>query len=359
MRAVITTTIALAALLAVSTASGTASAAGGDGKEAGKGSSGPAAAASGSSPTGGGTEAPSDSRNIDRAQTTDATKKVWEVGASYEFHRLVASQDTAAVKNLSYIGVYARWDVTPYDRIVLRGGAYEQFLVSTQGPPAILIDDVNLSYTRRFPLLGGVNLRLTGALSAPTSRASRLASLYVAPRLALQADRRFGHFTLDARVSGSYYIVHCASVGTSDANPYDCSNPSGGSPNAQAFVGATVAGDFSMPFHEALSVGASVFTGYLFLHDVYGTPGQNMSTSGGMMPANAAYHQPTQQSYGAEVYVRYGFPSLGGFKTDLSVAFANGDPTMGYGSVLHDGVQHVYGSFRQTAEVYAVLGARY
>lgn len=359
MRAVITTTIALAALLAVSTVSGTASAAGGDGKEGSKGGSGPAAAAASAGPSGGATEAPTDSRNIDRAQTTDGAKKVWEVGASYEFHRLVASQDTAALKNLSYLGFFARWDVTPYDRIVLRGGAYQQFLVTEGAAPAVLLDDVNLSYTRKFPLLGGVTMRLTGALSVPTSRASRLASLYVAPRLGLQADRKFGHFTLDARVSGTYYIEHCASVGTIGTNTYDCNSLSGGSPNAQAFVGGTLAGDFSMPFHEALSVGASVFTGYLFVHDVYGTPGQNMSGSSGMQPTNAAFSQPMQQSYGAEVYVRYGFPSLAGFKTDLSAAFANGDPTMGYGSVLHDGVQHVYGSFRQTAEFYAVFGARY
>ncbi len=76
-------------------------------------------------------------------------------------------------------------------------------------------------------------------------------------------------------------------------------------------------------------------------------------------PGNANYSQPMQQSYGGEVYIRYAFPNLMGAKTDLTVAVANGDPTLGYGSTLHDGVEHIYGAFRQTAEFYAVFGARY
>jgi len=41
------------------------------------------------------------------------------------------------------------------------------------------------------------------------------------------------------------------------------------------------------------------------------------------------------------------------------VAYAQGDPTIGYSSVLHDGVGHAYLGFYNTSEVYASLGVRY
>ena len=358
MRAANTTTIVLAALLAVSTASRTAGAAGGSAKEAGKGASAPAAAAA--APSSGGTETtPNDTRTADRVAPDEAAPKTWEVGASYEYHRLLASQGTDAIKGLSYIGFYGRWDVTKYDRLTLRGGAYQSSVIDTGDSP-MRFDDLSLAYTRRFPLVSDINLRLTGAIAAPTSYASQRATMIISPRLALSIDRKFGrYFTLDARVSGSGYIVRCATEGS-----YDCmaasGDPGGAMPNAKAVAGATLSADLAMPFHDALSIGASGYTGYIWFYSASGgVPVMSGLPKDVLPPANSNATQPVQQSWGAEVYIRYAFPSLGGFKTDVSFALANGDPTKGYGSVLHDGVQHIALGFRQTAEVYGVVGARY
>ena len=69
--------------------------------------------------------------------------------------------------------------------------------------------------------------------------------------------------------------------------------------------------------------------------------------------------QPWQQSYGGEIFVRYVMPDLSGFKSDLTVALANGDPSLGYPSVLHDGVVHPYLLYYNSAEVYFALEGRY
>jgi hypothetical protein len=52
-------------------------------------------------------------------------------------------------------------------------------------------------------------------------------------------------------------------------------------------------------------------------------------------------------------------PTLMGFKPDVTLAYAMGDPTVGYSSVLHDGVGHVYLGYRQNSEVYLSLAVRY
>ena len=52
-------------------------------------------------------------------------------------------------------------------------------------------------------------------------------------------------------------------------------------------------------------------------------------------------------------------PDLSGFKSDLSIALANGDPSLGYPSVLNDGIVHPYLLYYNSAEVYAALSGRY
>ena len=52
-------------------------------------------------------------------------------------------------------------------------------------------------------------------------------------------------------------------------------------------------------------------------------------------------------------------PTFSGVKSDISLAYAQGDPTIGYTNFLHDGVGHAYLGYRQTSEVYASLGMRY
>jgi hypothetical protein len=71
--------------------------------------------------------------------------------------------------------------------------------------------------------------------------------------------------------------------------------------------------------------------------------------------------QPMLQSYNYEVTARYLFPSLKGLKTDLAFTFAPlGDSILGSTSVIgSDGQRHIYGYYRQTAEIYLSLNAHY
>jgi hypothetical protein len=333
--------IALAALL-----SGGAARAAGSGKndapkDPGKGATGPSSP--GEPPGGTPNEAANDAR--DAASNTRASDKSWEVGASYEFHHLIRQNDLAGAgvnKNMSYGGFYGRWDITPYDRLALRGGVYQRYLADP-GETGARFDDLSLAYTRKIPLPGEVTLRPSFSLSAPTSFASQKASLITAPRLSLQADRRFWKWlTVEARVADSYYLVRYASA-------------AGGNPNTRNVLSGMVSVDFAMPFHDPLSVGLTGYTAYIWLYDV--------ANGGGGQPAQygsvAQPKQPIQQSYGGEVYVRYNLPSVKGVKGDVSFALANGDPTLGYTSAIHDGAQHIYLFFRQTAEVYGAVALRY
>jgi hypothetical protein len=52
-------------------------------------------------------------------------------------------------------------------------------------------------------------------------------------------------------------------------------------------------------------------------------------------------------------------PTLFGVRSDILVAYADGDPTIGSVSVLHDGVGHFYGFFRDSSELYAAISASY
>jgi hypothetical protein len=111
-------------------------------------------------------------------------------------------------------------------------------------------------------------------------------------------------------------------------------------------------------------VGLSLYTAWTWYYNI-GTGnlnGSGVNTSeamNGIVQDPTFANQPIQQSYGGEVFVRYELPTFTGIKSDISVAYAQGDPTIGYTSLLHDGVGHAYLGYRQTSEVYASLGLRY
>jgi len=370
-------TITLAALL-VSSAAG---AAGGSEKgEAGKGATGPSSAGPAESPGGGkGGETLAETRDS-RTSDTTFSNKTWEVGAGFEYHRLVSPYtDNAGNRNINYFSLYGRWDITKYDRVAVRWGVYQRFL-GDMGETGVRMDDISFSYTRRIPIPGEVTLRPSFSITAPTSYGSQLASVYTVPRLALQADRRFGHFTLDARLSGSVFIVKYAEGGSSFNGGGNSGfgvgqNGGGVYANPKGVFSASLSGDFSMPFHEPLSIGASLYTGYIWKYDVcgssaqagsdggasaFGMKTQGMGTCSAMPTVMQSTSQPTSQNYGGELYVRYAFPTVGGFKSDLAFAWAPlGDATMGYTSVINDGVQHIRAAYFKNDEVYFTLGGRY
>jgi len=361
-----TTTIAIAALL-LTRAAGAAEPA----KDTGKGAPSGASSSPPDTNPGGGKTADDISETHDaRGADTSSSAKAWEVGAGFEYHRMLISQDVSngANINVNYYSLYARWDPTPNDRLRLSGGVYERFLVDA-GESGARLDDLSLSYTRRIPLPGEVVMRLSAGLTAPTSYGSQLASVYTAPRLSLQVERKFGHLSLDARVGGGGFIVKYASGGSSYNGGGNSGfgvgeNGGGATANPKGVLSGTVSADFTMPFHEALSVGVSLYTGYVWFYDVSngggcppGTP-STVCTYGTVMQATT---QPPEQSYGGEIYAHYALPAIGGFKTDIGFAYAPlGDSVLGFKSVLGgNGVPEVLATYRENAEVYFSLGARY
>jgi hypothetical protein len=369
----ISTTIAIAALLV----SGAAVAA--EGKEAGK------AGASGTQPGG---ESPGGGKQADLTETrdrpTDTTfsNKTWEVGAGFEYHHTgfnAESLDNGILRNVDYFSLFARWDPTPYDRVSASFGVYQYFL-SDAGESGVRADDISVKYTRRIPLPGKVTLRAAFSLSAPVSYGSQLAGVITVPKLSLQADRRFGKYlTLDARVTGGYYIVKYAEGGSSYNGGGNSgfglgNNQPGAYANPKGTLSMGLTADLAMPFHEPLSVGLSLYNGYAWVYNVCGNGMQPLGSgheqSFGMPqgmgtcmqdPTVSQGGQPFKQSYGYEIYLHYTLPTLAGLKTDLSFTYAPlGDATLGYTGVQHGtGTDHVYLFWRQAAEFYAGLTARY
>jgi hypothetical protein len=360
--------IALAVLLV----SGAAGADGGNAKDPGKGASGPVGPVS-EGPSGGSSYGPSDTS--DRPDIPSSKDKSWEVGAGLEYHHLIASGDLNGDvnRNVDYWSLFGRWDVTPDDRLTLTFGVYQRFLADA-GESGARLDDLLLQYTHRFVLPQQFSLRLYASITAPTSYGSQLAGLYTVPSLGVEGDKKFGkYFSLNARVRGSVDIVKSAEGGAAFNGGGNSGfglgdNGGGADPNPKGSLSLRLLADLAMPFHTPLSISALVYTSYAWFYNVGGgaIPGGDGGQSAfGMSNANnpsvMSTGQPTNQFYGWEIGARYDFPAFAGIKTDLSFAFAPlGDPTLGWTPVVQsDGARAVMGYYRQNAEFYFSLNARY
>ena len=286
-------------------------------------------------------EAEGDSRDID--------KKKWEVSAEYEVHRLVRQSDlggAAANKLLNVIGAGAEYDFDKWNRVQLRTWLLERF-IADQNETGLRMEDLILSYTHYMPLAWQMTLKPGVWVTAPISFASQKESNITSPRVYVSLEKYFGRYLrVEPRTAADAYIDRYR---TPDG---------GGNPNAKYRLSVGLSIEYSMPFHPPLSVGMDAITGYNWYYDV-----QNSQTNpGGVHVQNNPNdtQQPIQQTYGGEVFVRYLLPGWGGFHSDVSVAYAQGDPTLGYESANHDGLGHVYpfGS-RRPAEFYATLSLRY
>ena len=98
-------------------------------------------------------------------------------------------------------------------------------------------------------------------------------------------------------------------------------------------------------------------TSYIWFYNV--ASGDPSIVANGVVADNQFSSQPISQSYGGEIFARYTLPTLAGVKSDFTLSLAQGDPALGYASVLHDGVGYTYLFFRQTSEVYASFTVRY
>jgi hypothetical protein len=304
-------------------------------------SAGASASAGGGEPGGGGPSVSGDRLQL-TAETMGRAKR-WEVGASYELHALIRQNDlngAGSNKLLNFFYLYAQVDVTPRNRLSLRGGLYERF-IADGGETGVRMSDLVASYSRLIPLPWKLSARASGSLTFPTSFSSQKAGMITAPTITLQLDRQFGGFSVDARVFASYFF-------------YTNTTPSGGAnPNVEGTLGGLLEVEYAFWFLKSLAIGVDAFDEYVWYYDV-----QNGASANSQF-APAVPTQPVQQVYGYEVFLRYTPPTLKGIKSDLTLAYAQGDPTLGYTSVLHDGVAHVYPFWRQTSEIYGVLGVRY
>ena len=292
--------------------------------------------------------------NPDVAETKPADAKAWEVGATFETHRLLYQDDLEGAGVNKVFNVYffsARYDLTDNDRITAGWGVTQAFLAD-DGESGFRGTDITIAYTHTFRLPERFLLSVSPSTTIPISYYSQLASNITSPALTLALSRRFGDLTLAFRVNGGVFIDKYAQSG-SDYAPDDA----GGQENAKWHLGGSLSAEYSIPFHRPLSIGAGLSDSYVWFYDSTGAP----VSSGGMGSVQDSQFsgQPMLQSYGGEIFARYILPTLAGFKTDISVALAQGDPSLGYPSVLHDGIVHPYLLFRQTEEVYAAFSVRY
>jgi hypothetical protein len=368
-----TAAIVMASLLAA----GAAGAAEGKGDSGGKGGAGPGggpSSAGGGGGGGGGDQFGERGVEPDVVNGPPAAPKPWEIGGIFETHFLVRQDDLAGGyatpgspdqgaandKAINELTLYARYDLTNRDRFGVRTYFYERFLVD-QGETGIRMDDIYLTYTRLVPLPDRYRLQVSGWVAIPTSYTSQLAGEITQTRLVLELDRRYGPLSLDLRVFDAYTFEKYTSY----------SGSGGYAPTPWNELAGVLEGELHMPFHEPLSIGLGLYTAYTWVHNpnsgvganpAYAQNGSVVAAGGGVLDSNYPTN-PIQQTYGGEVYVRYVMPPLVGVKSDFTVAYAMGDPTVGYSNVLHDGVGHVYlgasGLSRENAEVYAALAVRY
>ncbi len=291
--------------------------------------------------------------------------KPWEVGAILESHRLIRQNDlaggyaepgspdsgAAVNKFMNELGLYARYDITDKDRVGIRSYIYQYFLAD-QGETGFRTDDLYFTYTRLIPLPQEFRLQASGWVTAPISYTSQLMGLITMFRGSLELDRTFlRYLNLDLRTFDEYFLQRYTSYAGSG----------GAVPTPLDTLAFAFQAELHMPFYEPLSVGIDVYDAYQWVHQINTGPGGQNSTKdmNGVVQDPQFANQPIQQSYGGEVFVHYLLPPFAGIKTDLTLALAQGDPTLGYTSLLHDGVAHGYLFYRQSSEIYAALGIRY
>ena len=286
-------------------------------------------------------------------------ERPWEVVADFETHRLLQenylAEGVGKVQTFNVLDLAGYYFITPDDRIRLEGVAFQYFLADT-GESGLRMDDAELEYSHVFHLPGELALRASLGVTAPLAFDSQLASNITSPFAKLKLLRIFGDLTVAFGLSARDYIDRyssSASLGVDAAG-----NPAGGQPNLNWRFGGSLAAEYDLPFFRPISLGVSVADFYLLYYGVGSCPYDTMCY-GATSDAQFGSSQPVQQSYGEDVYVRYVLPDLSDFHSNIVLTLANGDPTLGYPSVLNDGMQHPYFLYYDTAEVYLALEGSY
>jgi hypothetical protein len=369
------------ATLLAATAASAAGGVSGKGETGGKGGVGPEtstqAGAAGSAEATSGTDTsqqafgPQSTQNPDVSGGKRVREKPWEVGATFETHRLLRQDFNAdgigPVKVFNVLFAVAKYNITDKDTVLASGGGYQYFL-SDNGESGLRAADISLAYAHTFLLPEKLRLRTSGGFTLPISYDSQLARNITSPSLSVALSRRFGDLSLEARITGRYFWdqqTSANSLGNDQGSNTGATNP-------KYSAGAAISAEYDMPFYRPLSAGIALTDSYVWFYNVgqcpagaglqqaFGAPANTPDPQSCQTTVNPQTDgQPWQQSYGGELFVRYVMPDIAGFKSDLTVALANGDPSLGYVSVLHDGIVHPYFFYWNSAEVYAALSGRY
>ena len=342
---------AVAVLLSASSASaapekGSSSSKGDLGNKGGSVSGGTTGGASaGSSSSSGSAEAAGDRGATNGGVFSATGAKKWSVEGIFETHHLIRQNDlggAAPNRHANFVYALARYDFTPEDRVGTRLGASQRF-IADEGETGFRFDDILLYYRRKFHLPQRIDLNVIPGVTLPTSFGAKKAGMILGTRLGLAVERTFGDFDVVAQMLGIRYFMR-----------YDTAE--GGAPNPKWAYAMTLSGEYHMPFHRQLSVGALLSDEYAWYYRVgHASP----PAYGAVNDPQFGGDQPAQQAYGGQIFVRYLLPQWQGLRSDVLLAFANGDATLGYTSVLHDGVSHEYVAYRRNAEIYLALSAAY
>jgi hypothetical protein len=275
-------------------------------------------------------------------------RKPWSIGSSVETNRTILQEDVGGrIKAFNTLSLYAAFNITKKDQVRATGGFIQRF-VADQTETGIRTDDIGLGYNHRFALPLDMMLVPSISNSFPTSFNSQLMGLIALPRAGLFVMRSFldNNLTVSVRGGGSYYIVkYRQAEGQIDANP-----------RAQTNVGLNF--NYSMPFHQALQVGASVSTSWSWSYDVDHANDATLREQFKNTPVEPSADQyvstpPAQQGYGGDIYISYNLPSLEGINTNLQVSLSQGDGT------LREGATHLYWLSRRGGQASASLTVSY
>jgi len=328
----------------------------------------------GSTVTSSGAAAGEGSQSVDQSAAgvksssgTPLVEKPWALSVGMEYHRMFIDNPNGGDKantNLLYYYASFRWAFTKHDKVSVRFGLAEHFLAD-QGETGVRTDDIGIGYGHDFTLPWELNLGTSVSFNIPLSYYSQLMGLITAPGAALDLSRKFGPLSASVRAFGGVFIQRYDSMGSSSTMTYAGAGDLAGVPNPKARLGFAADISLDVPRVDGLSVGVDAYTGYAWFYAPHynSTFFQNQMYEGDPgIAGNGTYPgsvQPATQSYGGEVYVRYNLPEVWKIKSELSAVLADGDPTLGYNSVLHDGVGYFYLYNFHTAEFYVSLSARY
>ncbi|MHB8419331.1 MAG: hypothetical protein ACYDCL_14735 [Myxococcales bacterium] len=277
----------------------------------------------------------------------------------YELHGMTVNNNlvgNGAETVVNYWYASATYYFDKNDQLTLLWGLYDFALYDPGEPDGFRADDMLLRYTHHFALPWKLGLDTSASLTAPFSFASYKMGLVTEPEVRAALTRTFAKYvTVDLRGFADYFVQTYTTV------------QGGSAPNPIARLGGLFSVTASLPWHPQLSIGIDVEDAAIAYYNVgsnpLSTPGEPGAT--GTVPGQGAEtfptypKQPWQQEYGYDVYLSYELPKVYHVRATVQLAYAQGDPTLGYTSGLVDGVSNLYLFYPEASQVYFSLNLKY